>query len=78
MVVKILGGETYEEVKRDIDKEFGFHDAVSNKNCPHILNTWGHGYRIRSVAPQLGYIYMEYAPFGDLLNLIGELHSKPE
>lgn len=78
MVVKIIGAPDINTVTRDVNEEYFFQRVLSFKGCPNILDAYGSSIRLRDYVPQLGYIYMDYAPFGDLWSLINRLHAEPE
>jgi serine/threonine protein kinase len=60
----------------DCKREVSVHYSISGKNCPHILDYYGCSVRQRDRLPRgLSYIYMEFAPFGDLRDLIRKYES---
>ncbi|KAH7558587.1 hypothetical protein BM1_04724 [Bipolaris maydis] len=67
MVVKIIGSLTTRQVEKCLNREYdNAHKKLSNISCAHILKAYGSAIRRRASAPQLGYIFMEYAEHGDL------------
>ncbi|KAF1847600.1 kinase-like protein [Cucurbitaria berberidis CBS 394.84] len=78
LVVKIIGSTDVLGVVGTIMRESTHHEALSFKNCASILDAYGFSIRKRAYGPQLGYIYMDYAPFGDLLDLIKRLQGQPD
>ncbi|KAF2875228.1 kinase-like domain-containing protein [Massariosphaeria phaeospora] len=70
VVAKIQGFDSLYALQKELRKEFGLHHAVSNKGCRHILDAYGSSTRQRPDSPHLSYIYMDYAPFGDLVTLL--------
>jgi len=78
MVVKISGGVTLQSIRKETEAEYNKQAAVSGKGCHHILNAYGSSVRERASGPQLGYIFMEYAPFGSLLDLELAIDENPE
>ncbi|CAO2651441.1 Nn.00g040110.m01.CDS01 [Neocucurbitaria sp. VM-36] len=77
MVVKIVGGTTIVHVQLDIENEFKHQRALSFRDCASMLDTYGYSIRERLQVPHLGYIYMDYAAFGDLRSLIDRLKKEP-
>lgn len=75
MAVKIVGDNDKERLKNDIDFEAKPHQRLSKLGCANIVEFYGSSFRDREVTPHLGYIYMEYAPFGDLHTLVGKLET---
>lgn len=78
MVVKITGAPSLRRADIDLKREFKFQHDLSFKNCPSILDAYGSSLRNRDQAPYLGYIYMDFAPFGDLLGVIKQLEETPQ
>ncbi|CBX97204.1 hypothetical protein LEMA_P103350.1 [Plenodomus lingam JN3] len=74
-IVKILGGADMAQINRDIDEEYRHHARLTNRGCANILDLHGYSYRSRPIPPQLGYLYMEYAPYGDLSDLLKALNG---
>lgn len=70
VVVKIQGERSIEMIEKVTEQEFRMHSEVSNRGCVNILDVYGSSLRSRATAPQLGYIYMDYAPYGDLTKLL--------
>ncbi|KAF2657262.1 kinase-like protein [Lophiostoma macrostomum CBS 122681] len=71
VVVKVQGHHQVDEAQRLLTKEVRVHRAISGKGCLHILDCYGSSIRQRVKFPKgLSYIYMDYAPFGDLNELI--------
>jgi hypothetical protein len=75
--VKILGNDLI-GVTEEIKAEYDMQRLVSERGCRHILDVFGNGIRRRAHNPQIGYLYMEYAPFGSLDNLLEGLIADPE
>lgn len=78
MVVKIIGAPDMKTVTHDLNREFDVQHKLSFKNCPSILDAYAKSTRQRDPRPHLGYIYMDYAPFGDLWSAINRLYREPE
>lgn len=78
MVVKIVGHPDLDELEAEIKGEFNHHNLFSSHGCVNILKVYAHSIRERLSIPHLGYIYMEYAAFGDLEGLIEGLAMEPE
>ena len=78
MVVNISGGVTLDSIRKETEDEYKKQAAVSGKGCYHILNVYASSVRGRASGPQLGYIFMEYAPFGSLLDLQKIILEDPE
>ena len=76
MTVKVIGGKSGEWLEEDIEAEFRPHFNLSQLNCPHILAVFGKRHHKCKIPPHLGYIYMEYAPFGDLSSLTPLTNNK--
>lgn len=76
MTVKVIGERTRDQVRNTVNTEAGIHLEASKLRCPHILECYGYGFR-RAQVPYLGYIYMEYAPFGDLFDLLQKTQKSP-
>ncbi|PSN73839.1 kinase-like protein [Corynespora cassiicola Philippines] len=70
IAVKVQGSMTDEAAQRDNEEEYFYHKMLSDKNCPYIIKTYGVSLRQRPTPPSLGYIYTEYAAFGDLFTLL--------
>jgi hypothetical protein len=70
MVVKIVGDRTVEEVQHEIMREFECHMTLTQRQCHHILGAYGSSTRKRDHGPHLGYLYMEWAPYGSLHDMI--------
>ena len=70
IVVKKQGYPTANEARQKVNEEAAMHLAVSQKGCSYILDCFGTALRDRPEAPYLGFIYMDYAPYSDLYNLI--------
>jgi len=77
MVVKIVGHKTVAEVKRDINTEFYLQDVLSRRGNPNILKAYRSSVRDRPYVPKLGYIYMEYAAYGSLADLLQRFKTIP-
>ncbi|CAE7187324.1 S-TKc multi-domain protein [Pyrenophora teres f. teres] len=77
MVVKIIGEKSVHRIRVQVGREYRTQEAVSGKGCPHILDVYGFSIRKRLRNPQLGYIFMEYAPFGTLLDLQNRVEDDP-
>ncbi|KAF1927363.1 uncharacterized protein M421DRAFT_177849 [Didymella exigua CBS 183.55] len=75
MTVKIIGDDDKARLKNAIDAETGPHKRLSRLKCPNIVQFYGSSFRDRGVTPHLGFIDMEYAPFGDLHGTVRKLHS---
>jgi hypothetical protein len=54
-------------------EEFGLHLKLTAINCPYILRCFGSSVRERVSAPHLGYGYLEYAPWGDMFDMMDRL-----
>jgi hypothetical protein len=77
MVVKIQGELNLEGVQSAIGAEFRIQELLGQANSPHILQAraWSFRNRALAVGPRiLGYIFLEWAPFGSLYDLI---HTPP-
>lgn len=70
MTVKAIGDKDLANLMEEVEREFRPHHNVSQLGCPHILEAYGKSWRERSTLPHLGYIYMEYAPYRDLHDII--------
>jgi hypothetical protein len=77
MTVKIVGDKNRPGLRRHIKREAQNHWEASQLKCPHISRCYSYPYRWREHAPHLGYIYMEYAPFGDLRSLLQRIKEDP-
>jgi hypothetical protein len=78
MVVKIVGLRTLAEVTNEINTEFYFQHILSQRSCPHVLSAYACSTRRRQFDPQLGYMYMEWAPYGSLQDLQRRLRENPK
>ncbi|KAF2028182.1 hypothetical protein EK21DRAFT_70264, partial [Setomelanomma holmii] len=78
MVVKVVGHPNLDGVKHEIRNEFRFHWKLSQRQCPHILDVCGRSVRPRELDPQLGYLYMSWAPYGSLYDLLRKLQDDPK
>lgn len=74
IVVKVQGYLSKQEAIDGTMAEFGLHKELSDLSSTYILKCHGHSVRDRSrnvLGPSfLGYGYLEFAPFGDLSNVI--------
>ncbi|KAF2714563.1 kinase-like protein [Pleomassaria siparia CBS 279.74] len=70
MIVKVQGQPSLEEAQSALEIEFGVQSQISNKGCDYIVNLHGTSIRPQIDAPHLLYGYMEYAGFGNLLELL--------
>jgi hypothetical protein len=78
MVVKVQGEFNIEDVQNTIGREYRIQELLGHANSPHILQARAWSYRTRTRAPGtlargpriLGYIFLEWAPFGSLFDLI--------
>lgn len=77
MVVKIIGDKSRSGLQEHIEREAIPHWTSSKLRSPHIVECYCYAYRWREHAPYLGYIYMEYAPFGDLTSLLQKIKEDP-
>lgn len=68
--VKIIGDDDLARLTRTINKEVAPHERLTTLGCEYIVKLLGSSFRQRDVAPHLGYIYMEYAPFGDVFEFV--------
>jgi hypothetical protein len=78
MIVKVQGADTYELAMRESQVEYVLHQRLSDLGCPHILRVYTNTVRQRTEAPHLGYIYMDYAPFGNLGELLRRVSAEKE
>lgn len=83
MTVKIIGSKSKTALHRAIVAETDPHMRASALKCPYILEAYGSSIRFRRLrdnSPRLhlGYIYMEYAQFGDLIDLVNKTRRTPE
>lgn len=58
-----------DEIINLVSHEYDLHKLLAGRRCGHILDVRAASFRMRDQAPQLGYIYMDFAPFGDLFSL---------
>ncbi|KAF2657261.1 kinase-like protein [Lophiostoma macrostomum CBS 122681] len=70
LVVKIQGYNDRFNLHHFLKAETDAHAKVSTQRCPHILRCHGCSKRSRARLPLLGYIYLDYAPFGNLSDFI--------
>lgn len=73
-MIKVQGETTPEYAEGRTDFEYSYHNAVSKKNCDYILDVYGKSTRLRPSPPHLSYVYMDYAGFGDLNQLMERHH----
>ena len=78
MVVKIVGAATIAKVEHDVFEEFKYQHALSFRDCASVLDAYSYSIRKRPQLPQLGYMYMDYAAFGDLWTLMGRIRKEPK
>ncbi|KAF2001517.1 kinase-like protein [Amniculicola lignicola CBS 123094] len=82
LVVKIQGYTNLARMLRD-SREYDIHHLLSVRGSDHIVDLYGRSVRARGHnlpppeprPPFLGYIYMQYAPFGDLMELADSYRS---
>jgi hypothetical protein len=70
IVIKVQGESTPEHAEGRTDFEYKHQRSMSNKNCNYILDAYGKSTRLRPSPPHLSYVYMDYAGFGDLQQLM--------
>ncbi|EFQ87014.1 hypothetical protein PTT_17612 [Pyrenophora teres f. teres 0-1] len=78
MIVKIQGEKTAQMIRKNMKYEFDLHERLTRKGCRHIVDVYGVSYRRGHSPPMLGYVYMEYAPFGDLRRLLDKHGARNE
>ncbi|KAA8617745.1 S-TKc domain containing protein [Pyrenophora tritici-repentis] len=78
IIVKVQGERTEKSLLDTMQPEIDLHQRLTTKGCRHIVDFYAASYRIRRIPPILGYVYMEYAPFGDLHDLVDKHHSRKE
>lgn len=78
MIVEIQGEKTAQMLRKNMKYEFDLHERLTRKGCRHIVDVYGVSYRRRHSPPMLGYVYMEYAPFGDLRRLLEKHDARNE
>ena len=76
MVVKIQGTSTREIVRHLTSQEYSMGRLLSIPGCPNILKTLSHSYRNRAGPPYLSYLYLEWALYGTLDDLIRRLQEQ--
>ena len=77
MTVKIIGEKYKSSVKKLVQDEAEIHIEATRSQPPYVLGCYGYSTR-QNHPPFLGYIYMKYAPFGDLFNLLDRIQREPE
>lgn len=78
MVTKIIGDVNKTRLMEEVRHESDVHLKLSSLKCDHILECFGLSLRDRSTGPHLGYIYLQYAPFSDFIDLLNTLRRNPE
>lgn len=78
MVAKIIGDVNKTRLIEEIQHENDVHLKLSSLKCDHVLEAYGRSLRERSTGPHLGYIYLQYAPFSDFVDLLNTLGRNPE
>jgi hypothetical protein len=70
MNVKIVGDEDPVRLRQEVRKEVEPHKRLQALESKYIIKFIANSWRPNERNPKLGYIYMEWAPFGDLLDLV--------
>ena len=74
MAVKIQGEKSLAHVQRTVRKEWILQRMLKPLGCVNILNACGYGSRQRPTQPlALGYLYLEWAPWGSLQDLVKQV-----
>ena len=80
-MVKVLVG-SHEGVVEQTEDEFGTLRTLSRTQPEYFLQCHGFSVRDRNNdrggPPSLGYGYLEYAPYGDLSDLLDEVSKQPK
>lgn len=75
MVVKVQGEPDPLSLQQNVFREFQIQQSLQAQ-CNNILNARAYSTRPRDTAPQhLGYLYMDWAPYGSLSDLINSTNS---
>lgn len=65
------GEDSAEDVRENLFREFNIQAELNEAGSQHILEARTASYRERTTPPEtLGYIYLDWAPFGTVLDLI--------
>ncbi|KAH8704596.1 kinase-like domain-containing protein [Phaeosphaeriaceae sp. PMI808] len=70
IAVKVQGEYTYNDIQMILETEGGIHTNLAQLGCSNILNILGTSYRKLNSSHYLGYIYLEWAPYGSLSDLV--------
>ncbi|KAF1917545.1 kinase-like domain-containing protein [Ampelomyces quisqualis] len=77
MAVKVQGESNMAEINEYVGREFRIQNSLNQIENPNILvaRSWSH--RQRPTAPPfLGYIFLDWAPFGSLLDHVREAQAR--
>lgn len=77
MTVKIISDDDQDKLRTDIQREVEPHKRLKELGSSYIIEFIANSWRPNEQNPKLGYIYMEYAPFGDLLTLVMQIRTHP-
>lgn len=70
MTVKIVGDDDPVRLRQHVRKEVEPHKRLQALESKYIIKFIANSWRPNERNPKLGYIYMEWAPFGDLQDLV--------
>ncbi|KAH7408704.1 kinase-like domain-containing protein [Phaeosphaeria sp. MPI-PUGE-AT-0046c] len=71
MAVKVQGEDNMSSIRDIIFREYNWQKWLNGAHSAHILEARARSYRSRATAPRhLGYIYLDWAPYGSLSDLI--------